>query len=81
MILMRLSELVYGLSLLDNKAKHRIIIVDSGKIVFNENFIEFVNKPYLVRKANNITNKLVKQLNVAARDSNPISYDIVAFVK
>ena len=78
---MRFSELVYGLSLLDNKAKHRIIIVDSGKIVFNGNFIEFVNNPYLVRKANNITNKLVKQLNVAARDSSPISYDIVAFVK
>ena len=78
---MRLSELVYGLSLLNNKAKHRIIIVDSGKIVFNGNFIEFVNKPYLVRKANNITNKLVKQLNVAARDSSPISYDIVAFIK
>ena len=78
---MKFSELVYGLSLLDNKAKHRIIIVDSGKIVFNGNFIEFVNKPYLVRKANNITNKLVKQLNVAARDSSPISYDIVAFVK
>ena len=78
---MRLSELVYGLSLLDNKAKHLIIIVDSGKIVFNGNFIECVNKPYLVRKANNITNKLVKQLNVAARDSSPISYDIVAFVK
>ena len=78
---MKFSELIYGLSLLDNKAKHRIIIVDSGKIVFNGNFIEFVNNPYLVRKANNITNKLVKQLNVAARDSSPISYDIVAFVK
>ena len=78
---MRFSELVYGLSLLDNKTKNRIIIVDSGKIVFNGNFIEFVNKPYLVRKANNITNKLVKQLNVTARDYNPISYDIVAFVK
>lgn len=78
---MKFSELVYSLSLLDNKAKHRIIIVDSGKIVFNGNFIEFVNKPYLVKKSNNITNKLVKQLNVAARDSNPISYNVVVFVK
>lgn len=78
---MSLVELIYSFSLLGNRAKHRILIIDSGKMIFNGDFVEFVNQHYLITEANDVMNKPVKQFNVVARDSDPISYNIVVFVE
>ena len=77
---MSLVELIYSFSLLGNGSKHHILIVNSGKTIFNGNFVEFVNQHYLVTKANNVVNKSIKQFNVVARDSVPVAYNIVVFV-
>ena len=77
---MSLVELIYSFSLLDNRSKHRILIINSGKTIFNGDFVEFVNQHYLETKANNVINKSIKQFNVVSRDSNPVAYNIVVFV-
>lgn len=78
---MSLVELIYSFSLLGNRSKHRILIINSGKTIFNGDFVEFVNQHYLVTKANNMVNKSIKQFNVVARDSDPVAYNIVVFVE
>ena len=78
---MSLVELIYNFSLIGNRSKHHILIINSGKTIFNGDFVEFVNQHYLVTKANNVVNKSIKQFNVVARDSDPVSYNIVVFVE
>lgn len=77
---MSLVELIYSFSLLGNRSKHHILIINSGKTIFDGNFIEFVNQHYLVTKDNNVVNKSIKQFNVVARNSDPVAYNIVVFV-
>ena len=77
---MSLVELIYSFSLLGNRSKHNILIVNSGKTIFNGKFVEFVNQHYLVAKANNVVNKSIKQFNVVARDSDSVAYNIIVFV-
>lgn len=49
-------------------------------MIFNGDFVEFVNQHYLATKANNMVNKSIKQFNVVARNSDPVAYNIVVFV-
>ena len=78
---MSLIELIYSFSLLGNREKHRILIMDYGKVLYNGDFVEFVNQNYFVTESNEVMNKPIKQFHVVARDSIPDSYNIFVFVE